>query len=210
MNKKYKSTIILTTLLTLSPILAGLLLWNRLPDTIATHFGADNTANGWSSKPMTVFGLPLFLAGVHLLCVFFTMNDPKKKNISDKMFRIILWIVPAVSLFMCLSIYANALGIETNPSLISYLVIGLLFLFLGNYLPKCKQNYTAGIKLPWTLHSEENWIRTHRLAGWLFVAGGLMMVINCLLQWNWLLWAVLILVTIPEIVYSYLLFRKGI
>ena len=53
--KKYKTTIIITTLITLLPIVIGLFLWNKLPDTLATHWGSDGTANGWSSK--TIFCL---------------------------------------------------------------------------------------------------------------------------------------------------------
>lgn len=80
MMKKYKKQLILSSIVTLLPILIGLFLWNRLPDTIATHFGSDNVANGWSSKPFVVFGLPLILLGIHLFCLFTTMNDPKKKH----------------------------------------------------------------------------------------------------------------------------------
>ena len=57
--KKYKTTIIITTLITLLPIVIGLFLWNKLPDTLATHWGSDGTANGWSSKTFSVFGMPL-------------------------------------------------------------------------------------------------------------------------------------------------------
>ena len=60
MWKKYKTTLILTTLISLFPMVIGLLLWNRMPDTIATHFGTNNVPNGWSSKTMAVIGIPLF------------------------------------------------------------------------------------------------------------------------------------------------------
>lgn len=64
MWKKYKTTLILTTLISLFPMVIGLLLWNRMPDTIATHFGTNNVPNGWSSKTMAVIGIPLFLAAL--------------------------------------------------------------------------------------------------------------------------------------------------
>ena len=57
MWKKYKTTLILTTLISLFPMVIGLLLWNRMPDTIATHFGTNNVPNGWSSKTMAVIGI---------------------------------------------------------------------------------------------------------------------------------------------------------
>ena len=96
MMKKYKKRIIISSVITLLPILAGLILWNRLPDTIATHFGNDNVANGWSSKPFVVFAMPLLLLGLHLFILFVTMNDPKRKNISEKMFGFLIWFVPVL------------------------------------------------------------------------------------------------------------------
>lgn len=78
--KKYKTTIIITTLITLLPIVIGLFLWNKLPDTLATHWGSDGTANGWSSKTFSVFGMPLILTAIHVLCLFVTLNDPEEKE----------------------------------------------------------------------------------------------------------------------------------
>ena len=98
MIKRHKTSVIITCLLTLAPLFAGLVLWNRLPERIATHFGMDGTPNGWSGKLFAVFGLPVFLLFIQLICVFVTSADPKGKNISDKAYQAILWIVPASSL----------------------------------------------------------------------------------------------------------------
>ena len=90
--------------------------------------------------------------------------------------------------------------------------VGLLFLILGNYLPKIRQNRTVGIKLPWTLQSEENWNRTHRLSGFLWVLCGLVMIPLSLLRlWSgWLFGALLAVMVLIPTVYSYALHRKGI
>lgn len=82
--KEYKKLIIATTLITLLPIILGLILWNQLPDTIATHWGADGQADGWSSKTFAIIGLPLILTAIHLFTVLFTLNDPRRKNIHKK------------------------------------------------------------------------------------------------------------------------------
>ena len=74
--KEYKMSLISGSILTISPSLAGILLWDRLPEKIATHFDQHNLANGWSSKPMAVFGIPFLLLLIHLFCVFFTDYDP--------------------------------------------------------------------------------------------------------------------------------------
>ena len=83
---------------------------------------------------------------------------------------------------------------------------------IGNYLPKTKQSYTMGIRLPWTLQSEENWNRTHRLSGFLWVAAGAAFILLSLLRlWNiWLLGALLLALIFVPIGYSYFLHKKGI
>jgi len=90
-------------------------------------------------------------------------------------------------------------------------LMGLLFILIGNYLPKTKQSYTMGIKLPWTLASEENWNRTHRLAGFLWVLGGVYFIVMSFIGWSLIAFLIplAVMVLIPA-VYSYLLYRKGI
>lgn len=144
MWKKYKTTLILTTLISLFPMVIGLLLWNRMPDTIATHFGTNNVPNGWSSKTMAVIGIPLFLAALQIFTAVLTFSDPKRQNIGPKMIRLVLWIIPVTSLIVCCSIYANAVGIAVDIGFVSNGIVGLLFILIGNYMPKCKQNYTTG------------------------------------------------------------------
>ena len=210
MWKKYKTTLILTTLISLFPMVIGLLLWNRMPDTIATHFGTNNVPNGWSSKTMAVIGIPLFLAALQIFTAVLTFSDPKRQNIGPKMIRLVLWIIPITSLIVCCSIYANAAGIAVDISFVSNGIVGLLFILIGNYMPKCKQNYTTGIKVPWTLHSQENWNRTHRLAGWIWIIGGVAMIVNSFLQLEWILFLTIAALILIPIGYSFLLFQKGI
>ena len=90
-------------------------------------------------------------------------------------------------------------------------LIGVLFILIGNFLPKTKQSYTMGIKLPWTLASEENWNRTHRLAGFVWVIGGVYFVVMSFFSWTLagFLIPVALLGLIPA-AYSYILYRKGI
>ena len=162
MMKKYKWSLLLGSLLSLSPILIGLLLWNQLPAKLPTHFSTGNTPDGWSSKAITVFGLPLFMFAMMWFCFLFTHVDPKRQNISPKLIRALVWFMAALSPIVVCSSYAIALGINVNITLLTYLIIGLMLLVIGNYLAKTKQNYSAGIRIPWTLSSEENWNRTHR------------------------------------------------
>ena len=79
---------------------------------------------------------------------------------------------------------------------------------MGNYLPKVKQNYYMGIKLPWTYADEENWNRTHRMAGKLWVVGGIILLLNFFLQIAGLEIAVLILMILVPTIYSWAFSRK--
>ena len=175
--KKYKKTIVITSIFILLPILIGVLLWNQLPNEVATHFGANGEPDGWSSKWFAVIGLPIFLLLIHFLCFAATLADPKKNRIGDKIYKLVLWICPAVSWFGAFSIYGYELKWGFNVDTAAYLLLGILFALVGNYLPKCRQNYTVGIKLPWTLHDEENWNSTHRLAGRVWMIGGILIII---------------------------------
>ena len=206
--KKYRGTLIVTSLIILLPVLIGVLLWNQLPAEVATHFGADGTPDGWSSKVFAVFGLPAFMLVIHWVCFAVTHADPKYKNINDKMMTLVLWIIPIISLLVPITVYGYALGLQTNYSMYGMAFIGVLFIVIGNYLPKCRQNYTMGIKLPWTLSDEENWNHTHRMAGFLWVVCGFVVLVNAFLQWMWLFLAAVLVMAFVPMIYSYLFFRK--
>lgn len=215
--KEYKMSLISGSILTISPSLAGILLWNRLPEKIATHFDQHNVANGWSSKPMAVFGIPFLLLLIHLFCVFFTANDPKRKNINRRIFTMVLWLVPVVSVITCMSIYGlalgmdiDALGMDIDIGVIVNIMVGIMFIILGNYVHKVKQNYTVGMKLPWTLNSEENWNRTNRMTGWILILSGLLFLMNSLLLKTEIVFAVILLVILVPMIYSFILYKKGI
>lgn len=210
MVKKHLKILIITSIVSLLPILAGLILWNQLPDQIPTHWNGEGEIDGWSSKPFAVFGLPLILLAAHWLGTFCMLADPKRQNQTGKILQISFWIVPVLSIALSGVTYSSSMGIGVRVEVILPLLLGILFVVLGIYMPKCKQNYTIGLKLPWTLHSEENWNRTHRLAGWLWVGGGLVTMGTAFFG-NVLLGLVpILLMALIPTVYSYILYRKGI
>ena len=210
MIKKNLKTMIITSIIILAPIVVGLLMWDQLPTEMATHFGENGEPNGWSSKEFAVFGLPLFLLAVHWFCAFFTGVDPKKENISNKMMTLVLWICPVVSIFGCGSTYMYAMDNSINTTAMGILLVGCVFLVIGNYMPKMKQSYTLGIKLPWTLNSEENWNRTHRFAGGIWMAAGVFVIIGGFAELFWIVFAALFVAVLLPTVYSFMLYKKGV
>ena len=210
MLKANKKTLIITSIVTILPVLIGIICWNRLPDVMATHFGMNNEANGFSSKAFAVFGIPLILLAVLWFGAIVTSRDPKRQNISPKMFSLTVWIAPVTSLVVAAILYPVNLGYELDITFFSELLFGVMFIIIGTYLPKARQNYTIGIRVPWTLANEENWNRTHRLAGSLWIICGVLMIIICLTRSasvQWLVGILLITVLVPCI-YSYWLHAK--
>lgn len=200
---KNKRKILITSIITLSPILVGLILWNRLPDEIAIHFNSGGVADNWCYKGWVVFGMPVLILLIHCLCIFITAHDPKRKNISDNLFGIVFWICPACSVLGCSISYVYALKIDLSINSIIHMVLGLLLIILGNYLPKTRQNHTMGIKLPWTLNDKENWNSTHRFAGWVWIAGGFILLINAFINNRIISIATIILIMLIPAIYSF-------
>ncbi|MBR2041348.1 MAG: SdpI family protein [Oscillospiraceae bacterium] len=207
--KLNKKLLVITTIIILLPIIIGLIFWEQLPAEMATHWGTDNEPDGWTSKIFTVFGIPAVIAVLHIVCLLVTYADPKKSNIGQKAMGIVYWILPATSIAVMSATYAYALGMEVNIGMICCLLMGIIFIALGNYLPKAKLNYTFGYKIPWTLNSDENWNKTHRLAGWLMVICGFAFIINAFILSKYI-FVVCFAVAIIPIIYSYILYKKGI
>lgn len=206
--KVSKKEIILSVVLCLLPILLGLYMWNDLPDKVPTHFDLNNVPNGYSSKAFAVFGLPCIMAGLDALCLFGLSSDPRADKHSKVLDRMMLWFIPALGLVVTPLCLFAAVGKNVNISLFVQLLIGAVFIVTGNYLPKCRRNYTMGIKLPWTLNDDDNWNYTHRLGGFLWVICGVVTLVNAFIGSFWvLLWIVLAAVLIPTAA-SYLYYRK--
>ena len=211
MMKQHKGKLLLSSGLILLPIAVGLILWNRLPAQMPTHWGFSGTVDGWSGKPFAVFGLPLILLAVHWLCVFATSLDRSNEGQNRKVLGLVLWITPVLSWFTSLIMYAGAMGWELDFVKITLVMMGLMFVAVGNYLPKCKHNHTVGIRIPWTLNDEENWTATHRLGGRVWVAGGVLLLAGCALPEKiavvLMLAVISVLVAVP-LVYSYVYYRR--
>lgn len=209
MIKQNKYKIIISSIITLLPMIFGFIVWDRLPENMATSFGWHGEVTGYNSKMFAVVEFPAILTFLNLVCIIATSADPRKKNISNQMFSVVISIVPVCSLLCGICIYTNALGYKISIESIMPVFVGILFLVLGFILPKCKQNYTIGIKLPWTLHDEENWNKTHKMAGKLWIYGGIIMIVSGLFNLTFIFMSIIFLLAIIPTMYSYLLYRKN-
>lgn len=211
MMKPYKRTLVISSILILLPMLAGILLWDQLPAQIASHWDIHGNVNGWNGKAFSVFGLPLILLAGHWVCVLVTVRDPKNREQSRKVFELVLWIMPVLSICIGGLIYPIALGKSLNLSWILLPMLGLMLVVFGNYLPKCRQNATIGFKVRWTMENEENWNAIHRFCGKVWVICGLLFLVCSILPNRLMGWAILFLIltlTITPVLYSYCYYRK--
>ena len=208
MWKTYKKTTILTLVLTLLPMLAGVVLWDKLPLQMATHWGLDNQPNGWMSRPMAVFGLPIICAALHILAIIATDKDKRKENIHRKSLALVLWIVPVIT-WVCSAItYGYVFYEKINVGLICCLLVGLLFIALGNQMPRQQQNHVFGIRTRLTLSDEDVWRSSHRFGGWVFTIGGVVVILCALLQWWWVTLAVFAVIAVTTLVYPRWYYNK--
>lgn len=211
MLRKNKIHLLISSILILLPILAGLLMWDMLPNRMASHFNASGAIDGWSGKATVVFGLPTSLLLIHWLCVFITSRDPKNKEQSSKVFRVVLWLIPMISIIINGAIYSYALHKELSYDLAVRAVLAIMLLLLGNYMPKCRQNHTIGIRVVWTLRNEENWNKTHRFAGRLWVISGILVLATMLIPLESITifsFILVICIGFLPMLYSYVYYRK--
>lgn len=211
MIKKNKKQLILSSLIILLPTLVGLLIGSHLPERITTHWNIVGKPDGWSHKAFVIWGLPVLFLIIHWVCIFFTALDPKNKEQNGKIFNIILWLLPIMSLIICGSIYAIALESGVDLGIVVRIPLSLLFLLLGNYMPKCKQNHTIGVKTVWALRNDENWNKTHRFTGKLWVVAGVLLLATLpvpLENFANLFFVLILLLAFTPMLYSYIYYRK--
>ena len=183
--REHKMLLIITSAIILLQTLVGVILWDRLPDQIATHFDFHNQPDGWTSKAFTVFGMPLVLLALHWISLLVsTAPNIQMKNLHSKVKHLFWWIIPATSLLLMMICYSHALGAQLNTGRIVLVFLGLLFAVTGNYMPKVRRNYSVGIKVPWTLADDENWNKTHRMAAPIWVVCGIVLIVFGLIDYT--------------------------
>ena len=210
-RKEINNNILFSSLLMFIPTIIGLLLWKRLPEQIPTHFDINNQIDGYSSKSFVVFVLPLILFVLQLFALFITKKKKKKKNISKESFNTVVWIIPGLSIILINILYLVSLDYKLDVARIVMIFVSVLFIIIGNYLPKTKQNYSLGVRNRWTLEDENNWNITHRYAGYTYVLAGVLLLFVNMFYFNpILIFAIMLVMGIVPLCISYYIYRKNI
>ena len=158
--------------------IACIFLYSTLPEQIPTHWNAHGEIDSYGPR-WTIFMLTAISLVVLTLLYFVPKMDPKGKNILDSGRIVPLMMVTLTVLFALLFVVTvlASLGYNVAINTVVPAAVGVLFILIGNYMPKIKPNYMMGIRLPWTLADEGVWHKTHRLGGKVFMFGGLAFVI---------------------------------
>ena len=214
MEKNKKLILILTSIGCLLPVCLSIAVYNDLPEQVAMQWNFEGNPNWYAHKAIGAFGLPFFLMIVNIITnISMFYKDPKRENISKVMQTFLAWSVPILSLIiMPLFLFKN-LGVNVPIKMIVLGLVGILLIFIGNYMPKNRQNNIVGIRMLWTLKNSENWNKTHRLAGVLWIICGMLFLVTAFLPLHniagiiTILIILLIMITVP-IVYSFILHKK--
>lgn len=191
-------------------------VWNKLPEKVAVHFDLKGNPDRFGNKSELLV-TTILLVGMNVLVYLILTNiyriDPKKyaAENKDRTVKIAFAVVLFMSGILCMIIYSASNGNINFSTGIIFSGTGLLFAVIGNYLPNLKPNYFAGLRLPWTLENEENWRKTHQLAGKLWFAGGLLLAVVCLFATgssDCSVFAIMMIIVIIPCVYSYRLYKE--
>lgn len=213
--KKASAKELLYLILSLVPYLYLALIYKELPETVPTHFDLEGNANGWSSREslwLIPAGLPL---GTYLLFRFLPRIDPKQKLKSGagKFEHIRFILVLFMTGLACFILYISAQQSIQHLEKFLLAFVGLFLAVLGNFFPSLKANYFIGIRSPWALENETVWKKTHQLAGKIWVAGGMLIMVLAFIpvsdgsSGKIILPLVLAMAFVPFL-YSYWLWRK--
>jgi uncharacterized membrane protein len=201
----------------IAPLVYQLVIWNRLPERVALHFDINGNPDRYGNKKelwfpaLILFGVSV---GVYLLITNINRIDPKRyaKEMQDKYDKMAVAIVLFLSVIHFAVIGSALTGrISFSPALL-FALVSVLFAVMGNYMYNIKPNYFIGIRVPWTLDSEDNWRKTHHFASRIWFIAGVVMAILCLLlpvtASSIVFFTGISAITIIPIIYSYKLFIR--
>ncbi|MFY9213796.1 MAG: SdpI family protein [Tissierellaceae bacterium] len=160
-----------------------IIFYDKLPEEIPIHWNLKGEVDNYVSKPFGAFLSPLLMVAIWLGMKFLPNIDPRRHNYKkfESSYEIAIGVLVTFAFVLQMAIILSSLGYDISMDRIIMVMAGVMFVVIGNYLPKAKSNFFYGIKTPWTLSSEISWKKTHRLGGRLFVVSGLAIILSSLL-----------------------------
>lgn len=198
-------------------ILLTVILWAiaypKLPAELPTHWGFNGEVNGYSTKlnaMLTQIGIMILL---YFSVAFLPKIDPRRQNYKYFSGSYQTIYLSLLVLFFGLNIFVIlfGLGYDIPMSSMGSVVIGIIFIVLGNVMQRVRSNFFIGIRTPWALSNEEVWRKTHRFGGRLFFGGGVLLVLSTFVSAamrGYVIIGVIAVIVIAPYVYSYMVFKK--
>lgn len=204
---------VIQIVIVLASIALSFYFYSHFPAIVPIHWNVAGEVDGWSSRAFGAFVFPAILAAIYVLFGLLPKIDPRKERYVEfaKTYSIIKTAIMTVFFGVYIVSGLNTLGYAVSVSFWVPLIIGLLFIVLGNYFGKIRSNYFVGIRVPWTLSNEEVWNKTHRLGGKMFILGGVIMMLMGFVSVSLrlpLLIAMLVAIVVLPMVYSYVLYKR--
>jgi len=213
MTKSNIVILIITSIICLLPICLSFVVYNDLPEKVVMQWNFVGNPNWYAHKAVIAFGMPLFFMIFNIVISLIVHFDPKRENASKVMRIFVDWFISVLSLIIVPLMLFGNLNNELPLPMIVFILVGIIFIFIGNYLPKNSQNHAVGVRIKWTLNDPENWNKTHRVAGFTFMISGLLFIITAFLPLENIIGIIVILtiilaIVIVPIIYSYNLYIK--
>lgn len=212
MNKYFKESVLWAFIVL--PYIYLATIWSKLPEQVPTHFNINGVADGWLNKMSLLFIPGALGIGTYFLMLIIPMLDPKKKiqEMGDKYYALRFILAIFISLLTVYILYVSNAGSLKNYNIL-FALLGMLFAVLGNYFQTLRPNYFVGIRTPWTLENELIWKKTHRLAGPLWILGGILVIILSFFihhdsLYSTILSIIIAIIVIVPVVFSYTEFQK--
>jgi uncharacterized membrane protein len=189
-------------------------LWSRLPDRMVVHWDLAGNPNGWMPRPIGAFFAPVMMLVMWGILRGTPRIDPRRENFEKFRTPYDITVAALLALLFVLHLLMLALGVgyDINIGVIAPVLVGIVFVVLGNFLPLARPNFMYGIRTPWTLSSDRVWMRTHRLGGYTTTAAGFAMIAAALLLPTELAIAVVVAAVVAAsvgpVVYSYLTWKR--
>ena len=177
MKKKNSFTIIITTLLCLVPMIMGFVFWNKLPDELPMNYGLNNEVGLLAPKWVNVILLPLVLVAMNIV-VNIVVTGKTEENVGKRLSLFVTWLIPVLSVIVGLFLIFKPLGMSLEITTLIIPFMSILFIIIGNYIPKSKPNWYVGYRVPWIMEDEDLWKKTHRFSGVLLVVCGFISLIT--------------------------------
>ncbi|MDD3083918.1 MAG: SdpI family protein [Candidatus ainarchaeum sp.] len=211
MNSTKLSYYLIFLMLVIS-LISSFLVFDLVPNTIPSHWNAEGKVDGYSPKELGLFLMPIITILVIITIIIIPKIDPKKKNIKKFRFYFDVFVVTLTGFLLYLHFLTIFYALELIKNMILMLLPAFAFLFfvIGIMVEKAKQNYTIGIRTPWTLANEKVWEKTHEKTGkWIKIAS-IITLIGIFFQGLEIFFILtpIIIVFIISTIYSYYLFSK--